>query len=383
VITDQYIINEFFANHENRKNLMIKRKRLDNASEEEIKYIRDRYSDSESDSESLKRIYYGIENKPKCPVCGKSIKFIGIPSCMFKKFCSNKCAQISIETRNKSKETCLKRYGVINGGGSKRALDKIKKTCQEKYGVDWVGQIPSQKQHVKETFDKKYGGNPNKTIKVRNKLKETCLKRYGVINGGGSKQALDKIKKTCQEKYGVDWVFSSKEIQNKIWQTNIKRYGYPTPCQCDKVKYKLRMSLNSEEVKSKIYNTKKRNNSFNKSTDEDLSYIYISELYPDVQRQVKYSKDRNYIADFYIPCLDLYIECDYHWTHGGHVYDKTNVQDITKVKLWDSKNTKYYNNAINTWTKKDVEKRKFIESLKLNCLYFYNIKELINWLNGE
>ena len=315
MITDQYIINEFFVNHENRKNLMIKRKRLDNASEEEIKYIRDRYSDSESDSESLKRIYYGIENKPKCPVCGKSIKFIGIPSCMFKKFCSNKCAQISIETRNKSKET--------------------------------------------------------------------CLKRYGVINGGGSKQALDKIKKTCQEKYGVDWVFSSKEIQNKIWQTNIKRYGYPTPCQCDKVKYKLRMSLNSEEVKSKIYNTKKRNNSFNKSTDEDLSYIYISELYPDVQRQVKYSKDRNYIADFYIPCLDLYIECDYHWTHGGHVYDKTNVQDITKVKLWDSKNTKYYNNAINTWTKKDVEKRKFIESLKLNCLYFYNIKELINWLNGE
>lgn len=82
MINDQYIINEFFTNKESQKHLMIKRKRLNSATNEEIKYIRNRYSDSESDSESLKRIYYHIENKPKCPVCGNLLRFIGMPSCM-------------------------------------------------------------------------------------------------------------------------------------------------------------------------------------------------------------------------------------------------------------------------------------------------------------
>ena len=229
MINDQYIINEFFTNKESQKHLMIKRKRLNSATNEEIKYIRNRYSDSESDSESLKRIYYHIENKPKCPVCGNLLRFIGMPSCMFPKFCSSKCAQTSKETRNKIKETCLKKYGVINGGGSKQALEKIRQTCQEKYGVDWVGKIPSQKLHVKETFLKKYGGNPNKTKETRNKIKETCLKKYGVINGGGSKQALEKIRQTCQEKYGVNSPFSIKNVKEKIKETNIKKYGVSIP----------------------------------------------------------------------------------------------------------------------------------------------------------
>lgn len=291
---------------------MIKRKRFNSATNEEINYIRNRYSDSESDSESLKRIYYHIENKPKCPICGNSLRFIGMPSCMFPKFCSPKCAQTSKETRNK--------------------------------------------------------------------IKETCLKKYGVINGGGSKQALEKIKQTCQEKYGVDSVFSIESVREKIRETNIKKYGVSIPSKSVEIKNKLKEILNTQEIKDKIYKTKKKNNSFNKSLEEKISLIYLSLSYPDVKQQIKYSKSKNYISDFYIPCLDLYIECDYHWTHGGHKFNPNDKKDINKIKIWESKCTKYYNNAVNCWTKKDVEKDEFIHKNGYKCLHFYNLQELIDWL---
>lgn len=38
--------------------------------------------------------------------------------------------------KEKSKKTCQERYGVDNGGGSQKALDKMKKHFIEKYGVD-------------------------------------------------------------------------------------------------------------------------------------------------------------------------------------------------------------------------------------------------------
>ena len=40
-------------------------------------YIESRYSDSFSIEETLKRIQYNIEEKPKCPCCGKYAKYVG------------------------------------------------------------------------------------------------------------------------------------------------------------------------------------------------------------------------------------------------------------------------------------------------------------------
>ena len=42
--------------------------------------------------------------------------------------------------------------------------------------------------------------------------------------------------------------------------------------------------------------------------------------------------------------IDLYIECNYHWTHGGHIFNKDNINDMEKLNKWKQKNTKFYNN---------------------------------------
>ena len=55
--------------------------------------------------------------------------------------------------------------------------------------------------------------------------------------------------------------------------------------------------------------------------------------------------------------LDLYIEIQGSWTHGKHAFNENNQDDIDKLNLWKSKNTKFYDNAIYTWTELDVKKR--------------------------
>ena len=63
-------------------------------------------------------------------------------------------------------------------------------------------------------------------------------------------------------------------------------------------------------------------------------------------------------------------------------FDETNEDDIKVVQLWQSKNTNYYRNAIETWTIRDVNKRKIAESNHLNYLVFWNFEQFLNWIAG-
>ena len=137
---------------------------------------------------------------------------------------------------------------------------------------------------------------------------------------------------------------------------------------------------NHDLIQEKINNTKRKNNSFNISKQENKSYILLKKKYLDVITQYK-SKEYPFICDFYIPSLDLYIECNYHWTHGGHPYNSNCDNDVLLVENWKQKKTKYYNNAIITWTIRDINKRNIVKQNKLNYIEFWNINEVKEWLN--
>ena len=91
--------------------------------------------------------------------------------------------------------------------------------------------------------------------------------------------------------------------------------------------------------------------------ENDIKYIsqYRSDDYP-------------FACDFYLPDKDLYIEINAHWTHGGHPFDSTNKDDLLLIEQWKLKNTKFYDNAIETWTVRDVLKRETAKNNKLNYL---------------
>ena len=117
--------------------------------------------------------------------------------------------------------------------------------------------------------------------------------------------------------------------------------------------------MSSLEVRSKVNNTKKENNSFNISKPEDDYYNDLVNVYGehDVIRQ--YSDDRYpFACDFYIKSLDLFIELNKCWTHYNEPFDSNNIKHQEVLKVWEekAKDSDYYKNAIYTWTILDVKK---------------------------
>ena len=340
------IFNKFINNYKHYPNIS---KCLDNV-----------YNDSFSYIETLYRLINNIDHKPICPICGNKINISINSHIYFPKTCSNKCSKQL--TNIKSKETKLKLYNNQSYNNSNKRFN----TCIEKYGSYTLF----------------------KTEYFKEKSKETCLKKYDVeynlqikdIHDKGIKRSQDndikeKRNKTILEKYGVTNVSQSNIIKNKKEETFLKHYGVKNNFNRPEIQNKC----NSQISREKMYKTKKKNNTFNSSSLENKSYLILKEKYTDVIRQYK-SKKYPFTCDFYIPSKDLYIECNYHWTHGGKPYEGTK-EDIEIINKWKNKNTNYYNNAINCWTIRDVNKRNIAKQNNLNYLVFYNINKFIQWIN--
>ena len=274
-----------------------------------------------------------------CPICGKSfklkIKYQQI-------FCCKKCQSNFFRTSEaykqsnieKAKQTCKLKYGVENVMDSNLFRQKIKDTKLKKYGDS---NYNNRIQAVKTSFELYGFDNYNN----RKKAKQTFIDLYGVDNPAKIDGISDKVKETKFEKYG-DSNFNNRDLAK---QTYLKKYGVDNYTQ-------------TKEYKEKNYNTKKQNHTFveskpelkllkilrNKFGESDIEYQYKSDLYP-------------FVCDFYIKSLDLYIELQGSWTHGGEPYNPENPEHIKKLKIWKSKNTKFYNNAINVWTVRDPFKR--------------------------
>jgi endogenous inhibitor of DNA gyrase (YacG/DUF329 family) len=320
-IDDNFIINNCFG-----IDGRIKRKLNDDI----INYLKNRYDDSLSINETLHRIKYNIHIRPICPVCGKPTKYIGRSSVkIFSNHCSTKCSSLDINVQHKLKQTCLEKYGSENIANTEYYRIKTAKTNLERYNDTHVW---------------------GKQSLVRHKCKETSIRIFGKYNYNNK----NKSKQTCLEKYGYDCILKHPDIKEKI-------------------------KNKKDEIKLKEYNTKKKNNSFNKSNLEDDSYILLKEKYPDTVRQYRSDK-YPFNCDFYIPSLDLYIECNYHWTHGNKPFEGTEEDNI-KLEQWKLKNTKYYNNAIYTWTDLDIRKRNIAKENKLNYKEFFSILKLKQYIN--
>jgi len=288
------------------------------------------------------------------------------------------------EYKEKYKQTCMEKYGVENPLQNKEIHDKAKQTCLERYGVENPSQVEGSREKSKQTCLEKYGAeNYTQTDEYKEKFKDvewvksiddrkkqTCLEKYGTEYASQSNEVKEKSKQTCLEKYGVEYVFQNKEIQEKQKQTCLEKYGVDHYTQTDEFKDKYKDSEWVKSINEKSYQTKKANNSFSSSKIEDqlkeyfdlngINYIhqYKSDLYP-------------FNCDFYFPEYDLYVEIQGSWTHGGHPFTGSE-EDLNTVKLWESKESEYYKNAIEVWATRDVKKRETAKMNKLNYLEIFS-----------
>lgn len=342
----------------------IQGQKLKYMTKEESEYLQNRYSDSDSIKETIFRIFYNVEIKPKCKYCNNycrsKIKYKEYYETCSNKECIKKNAwEHHLETFKKNHNGLENPYQlpeVIEKIQSKLSIkrkeisEKIKSTCLEKYGVEYPAQSPEIYNKVKQTCLDKYGyecclNNEEvknkifitKEIKYNNpkfvnpvKMMQTKIERYG---SSGYCNPI-KGKQTKIERYGT----ASYNNQEKVKENCLIKYGVEYAQSTKFVRDKIKRSQNTEEVKLKIYNTKKKNNSFGpQSKSESICYLYLSLYYPDTIRQYRDNERYPYNCDFYIPSLDLFIEFQGYYTHGKHPYNSDSVSDKLLIEKYKEK----------------------------------------------
>ncbi len=95
----------------------------------------------------------------------------------------------------------------------KEIAEKKKRTMIANYGENYKEII---KQKTKNSLLKKYGvDNASKLESVKEKKKQTLLKNYGVTSPLKSEKIKDKAKQTCIERYGTDYYAKSEKFKKE------------------------------------------------------------------------------------------------------------------------------------------------------------------------
>ena len=139
-----------------------------------------------------------------CPMCGNRCKFINI-NLGYKKHCCQKCSYNDNHTKDKRKQTCIKKYGTEYYSQTDIRKSKLKEKYLKQYGVESYFQTEDFKNKSKVSCLKKYGvNNPFQSNNIKIKIKERIKEKYGVDNPSQADEIKYKKKCTIQEKYGVD-----------------------------------------------------------------------------------------------------------------------------------------------------------------------------------
>lgn len=246
-----------------------------------------------------------------------------------------KCREFNLPRKSKQQaqanveKTVLSKYGAKNIFASDYGKSKVKCTFNEKYGVDNPGQLPDHAAKLKLTKLERYGDenyyNLEKAIATNqtkfgydNAMQNPDIKAKSVstkIDKYGCLLNKAKVSETCQEKYGVDWYTQSVDFKDKSSKTCQEKYG--TDLYVCSEDYHQKITAAACELRDEYHK---------KAFVSKQEYKYLQHLLTlfddqDVVWQYTDSRYNNYICDFYIVSLDLFIECHFHWTHGGRPYD--------------------------------------------------------------
>lgn len=194
----------------------------------------------------------------------------------------------------------------------------------------------------------------------------------------GVQQAWNKGLKLPKTK---DQIEHMKQARAETMLKNNTHYGTPGKKAWNKgLTYHLDEQSRINMV-NKMMMTKKIHGTLNVSKPEDEYKIYLEEKYGQDDVIPQYTDARYpFRCDFYIKSKDLFIELNFHWSHGGHLFDKDNPDDLKMLERWKEKSaaSEFYKNAITTWTLRDVKKHEVAKKNNLNYIVYYNKEDLYN-----
>ena len=286
---------------------------------------------------------------------------------------------------NHSKKEALAKFNIKSGAFTKvvghygikkpRQLSNVhnKRTCLERYGDPTY----NNQEQLRKTNLKKYGcENVFQATEIKERASNTKLERYG----NTSYVNPNKAKQTCLEKYGVEYPSQLDSVKEQKRKTCFEHYGVEYPMQAEEVKAKY----DFEAVAEKAFNTKKKNGTTNTSAIQKTLTEILIDKYGKDDVFTEYKESRYpYHCDFYIKSLDLFIELNLYFTHGGHPFTGSQ-KDLEFLETWKAKavGSKFYSNAIHVWTISDPEKQECAKKNKLNYKMFYTMQEVNDFIEG-
>lgn len=173
----------------------------------------------------------------------------------------------------------------------------------------------------------------------------------------------EKRKQTVLDKYGVDNVMKVDAIKETARLALLEKYG-------EGVTNIAQVPGAQEHRQDSLV----RNGTFIKSKPENNLYDFLVKIFgeSDVIRQ--YRCDRYpWLCDFYIQSRDMFIEGNYHISHGRSWFDKNSDYDLERLeKFKQTKSESLVNNIIEVWTERDVERREKAKEENLNYVVFWD-----------
>ena len=248
---------------------------------------------------------------------------------------------------------------------SKEEMDNWKKQVSKNSKKMWQSRTEEDIQKTKQKMSESAKNNrKNLTIEqINNRIKKFKKTWYSAT----CEQKQERNKRNSESKK-LWWNSVSKE-EKKHW---IQKAQETRDNWTEEKK---------KQIQEKIYNTKKLNHSLNSSSWED---DVKNKLLQKFNIKCQYKTDKYpFACDFYIVDKDLYLECNFHWTHGPAPFNERNQEHINLLQKWQQKNTKYYQNAIHVWTNLDVKKLQIAKQNNINRVVFYKKQDFEDWLEEQ
>lgn len=352
------------------------------------KYLIKTYPEDLIWGERLYWFYHNLTDYPRCLICGSKVSFTNF-RVGYKTYCSRKCLNSDPIKKEKTKQTCIKKYGGVAPASSKEIISKMQATSIKKYGVDNIQKLDSIKEKTRETCLERYGGQGNESENIKQKYIQSCLERYGVDNPMLNDSCVSKLKQTCIGRYGYPSASKLDVVKSKIrksrreYEINRQDFliGYtkdgdwickcPHP-ECNKCSEKYYI------VPALIYNWRKNDNSepctnllpiSKDNTKNTTIELFIQNIL--VKNNIYHiTNNRSIISpkelDIYIPSKQIAIECNGVYSHSSKY--KTSSYHIQKYKACKLQNIQ----LLNIWEDWIKTKPQIIESILLNKLGICN-----------
>ena len=203
--------------------------------------------------------------------------------------------------------------------------------------------------HFKETYGEEFSSNLQ-LQSVKEKIKQTCMERYGYENPTQVPQIKDKIKETFKEKYGVESPLLLEDVKKDIYNKCEKLYG-SKHCFRNLYKFDNKTFDSSWELMYYIY-----------LKDNNINFYY----HPNIEFEFLYlNKIHKYNPDFLLLDENLFVEIKglqffenkdsnnrmvcYYDRNKDDLYEakhqcmiEHNVQIITNISLYKNYIIKHY-----------------------------------------